>query len=56
MKVALVDCRKCHQVTAPRLPVQRYCPACSQEMKRMRSQQAMARRRLAVNDVFGNYT
>jgi hypothetical protein len=45
LKVAVVECRICHQITERRSPVQRYSLDCSDELRRMRSQRAMERRR-----------
>jgi hypothetical protein len=45
LKVALLECSRCHQVVEPRSPGQRYCGECSAFLGRDRSQRGMARRR-----------
>jgi hypothetical protein len=45
LSVGLVECARCHQMMERRPPIQRRCPACRAELKRMRSREAMARRR-----------
>jgi hypothetical protein len=45
LKVALVECQRCHQVEQRRSPIQRHCAGCTAELRRQRSQRAMARRR-----------
>jgi hypothetical protein len=45
LKVALVECQRCHQVEQRCSPIQRHCAGCAAELKRQRSQRAMARRR-----------
>lgn len=45
LKVALIECERCHQIEQRRSPGQRYCADCTAELRRQRSQRAMARRR-----------
>jgi hypothetical protein len=48
LKVALVECVRCHQVVNRTSPIQRHCQACGKAINRKLSRHAMARRR-AVN-------
>ena len=45
LKVALLECARCHQVVERRSPVQRYCADCHAIIKQERSRWGMARAR-----------
>ena len=45
LKVTPLECQDCRQVVERRSPVQRYCADCTADLRRKRSQGAMARRR-----------
>jgi hypothetical protein len=45
MKVALVECARCHQVTERTSPVQRHCADCATALGRERSRESVRRRR-----------
>ncbi len=47
LKVALLECRRCHQVVERSSPVQRHCPDCRAGLKRARSRNAVTRARAA---------
>ena len=47
LKVALLECRRCHQVVERSSPVQRHCPDCRAGLKRARSRAAVTRARAA---------
>lgn len=46
LKVALVECDRCHQVVERRSPIQQHCTDFTADLRRQRSQRSMARRRL----------
>lgn len=45
LRVALLECDRCHQVVDRLSPVQRHCTSCTAELSRIRSRRAMARSR-----------
>jgi hypothetical protein len=47
----LLECRRCHQVVERRSPVQQHCLDCRKALKRLRSQEALARSRRGANAV-----
>ncbi len=47
LKVALLECARCHQVVQRTSPVQRLCPDCRAALKRDRSRGALVRMRAA---------
>lgn len=47
LKVALVECARCHQVVERTSPIQRHCTECRRALKRSLSIEAMRRRRSA---------
>jgi len=46
LEVSLVECARCHQVAERTSPTQRHCDTCRAALKRTRSREAMARRRM----------
>jgi hypothetical protein len=47
LRVALVECRRCHQVVERTSPIQRHCVDCRRVIKRAKSREAVRRLRRA---------
>jgi hypothetical protein len=45
MRVALVECARCHQVIERRSPIQRHCADCATALGRKRSRECVRKRR-----------
>jgi hypothetical protein len=45
LDLAVLECRRCHQVVERHSPVQRHCPDCARALKRARSRDGMAQMR-----------
>jgi hypothetical protein len=45
LKLALLECQRCHQFVERRSPIQRHCPDCTRMLRNERSRRAVARRR-----------